>query len=111
MMRKNRITIKTINRNGERIFDILRFPVVSEKSTKSISFNQYLFKVAKNSTKLEIKAAIELVFKVNVESVNTINYSGKTKKVKGKKGVRSSYKRAYIRIQKGQSIDVGSSGS
>jgi large subunit ribosomal protein L23 len=106
-MRKKRITDKIINTKGERVFDILRSSVGSEKATKSISNNQYLFKVSKCSTKLEIKTAVEFIFKVNVKSVNTINYSGKVKKVKGKKGVRSSYKRAYIRIEKGQNIDFG----
>lgn len=106
-MRKKRITDKTINTKGERIFDILRATVGSEKATKSISNNQYLFKVSKCSTKSEIKIAVEFIFKVNVKSVNTINYSGKVKKVKGKRGIRSSYKTAYIRIKKGQNIDFG----
>ena len=74
------------------IYDIIKFPVVTEKSTKISENNQFVFKVGIKSSKEEIKAAIEKVFKVKVKTVNTIKVKGKRKIFKGTKGKRNDYK-------------------
>ena len=63
--------------SNERIYEIIRSPLVSEKSTFISQFNYYVFKVSPNSTKMEIKNAVENIFKVEVKSVNTLNQKGK----------------------------------
>ena len=65
--------------SNERIYEIIRSPLVSEKSTFISQFNYYVFKVSPNSTKIEIKNAVENIFKVEVKSVNTLNQKGKKK--------------------------------
>ena len=92
---------------GQRIFEVLRTPVVTEKSTQSMAENRYVFKVASDATKPEIKAAVETVFKVKVEAVNTWNQDGKQKRFRGRLGTRPSYKKASVRLAQGQTIDTG----
>ena len=79
----------------KNLYDIIKFPVVTEKSTKISENNQFVFKVSLNSSKYEIKNAIEKVFKVKVKSVNTIKNKGKKKVFKGTKGKRSDFKSYY----------------
>ncbi|MAI84777.1 MAG: 50S ribosomal protein L23 [Rickettsiales bacterium] len=90
----------------ERIFEIIRSPVISEKSTLISQFNQYVFKVSKTSTKEEIKSSIEKIFNVKVTSVNTLNQNGKIKRFKGKLGKRASTKKAIVTLAEGNSIDL-----
>ncbi len=90
----------------ERIFEIIRSPVISEKSTLISQFNQYVFKVSKTSTKEEIKSSIEKIFNVKVTSVNTLNKNGKIKRFKGKLGKRASTKKAIVTLAEGNSIDL-----
>ena len=78
----------------KNIYDIIKFPVVTEKSTKISENNQFVFKVGINSSKDEIKKAVEKVFKVKVKAVNTIKIKGKEKIFKGTKGKRSDFKKA-----------------
>jgi len=90
----------------EAMFEIIRTPVVTEKSTLLNEKNQVVFRVAINASKPEIKAAIEGLFSVKVEAVNTLVLKGKTKRFKGRPGVRSDVKKAYVQLAAGQSIDL-----
>ena len=80
--------------------------MVSEKSTFISQFNYYVFKVSSNSTKMEIKNAVENIFKVEVKSVNTLNQKGKKKRFRGKVGVRAGIKKAFVKLAEGQTIDT-----
>jgi len=92
--------------NQERLMNILMSPHVSEKSTVAAeNANQIVFKVATNATKQEIKAAVEMLFEVNVENVQVANVKGKTKRTQNGVGRRNSWKKAYIRLQEGQDIN------
>ena len=92
--------------SNERIYEIIRSPLVSEKSTFISQFNYYVFKVSSNSTKMEIKNAVENIFKVEVKSVNTLNQKGKKKRFRGKIGVRAGIKKAFVKLAEGQTIDT-----
>ena len=87
------------------LYDIIKFPVVTEKSTKISENNQFVFKVGIDSSKDEIKKAVEKVFKVKVKAVNTIKVKGKNKLFKGTKGKRSDFKKAIITLVKGETLD------
>ena len=92
--------------NQERLMNILLSPLVSEKSTNAAeTANQIVFKVLPSATKQEIKAAIELLFEVNVENVQVANVKGKTKRTQNGVGRRNDWKKAYIRLQEGQDIN------
>lgn len=88
------------------VFDVIRTPVITEKSTVGSEQNRYVFKVAIDSSKQEIKRAIKTAFGVEPISVNTIKVKGKTKRFRGVKGKRPDYKKAVIKLAEGQSIDV-----
>jgi large subunit ribosomal protein L23 len=90
----------------EAMFEIIRTPVVTEKSTLLNEKNQVVFRVAIDASKPEIKAAVEGLFSVKVEAVNTLVHKGKTKRFKGRPGVRSDVKKAYVQLAPGQSIDL-----
>jgi large subunit ribosomal protein L23 len=90
----------------EAMFEIVRSPVITEKSTLLNEKNQVVFRVALNASKPEIKAAVEGLFSVKVEAVNTLVAKGKTKRFKGRPGVRSDVKKAYVQLAAGQSIDL-----
>ena len=91
----------------ERLMKVLMAPHVSEKSTVAAdSSNQFVFKVAKDATKAEVKNAVELLFEVKVDSVNVMNVKGKTKgRFSGNKGRRAHWKKAYVRLAEGFDID------
>lgn len=91
---------------GERAYDILRGPVVTEKSTRGSETNQVTFRVAMDATKPEIKRAVEELFKVKVKSVNTVIMPGKVKRFRGRVGRRPITKKAIVRLAEGQNIDV-----
>jgi large subunit ribosomal protein L23 len=88
--------------------NIIIAPIITEKSSKSFGDEEhnkaYAFKVSQNANKIEIKAAIEHIFKVDVLSVNTMNYNGKPKRQGRYEGFRSDWKKAIVTIKKGQSI-------
>ena len=95
--------------NQERLMHVLLAPHISEKTAMATeSGNQYVFKVARNANKTEIRAAVEKLFEVKVESVRTVNMKGKTKRFKASLGRRPHWKKAYVRLAEGQSIDLGS---
>ena len=87
-------------------YDIVVKPVITEKSTLVSEFNQVVFKVAKSSSKPEIKAAVEALFGVRVLSVNTLIQKGKSKRFKGKPYTRSDEKKAIVTLAEGDRIDV-----
>jgi large subunit ribosomal protein L23 len=89
----------------ERIFEVVRAPHITEKATILSEKNQFVFKVASDATKPEIKAAIESLFNVKVTGVNTLITKGKTKRFKGRPGIRSDVKKAFVTLAEGQSID------
>ena len=88
------------------MLDIIISPNVTEKSTSLSEHNKVVFKVHRGANKKNIKKSIEKIFKVNVVKVNTINLKGKTKLVRGKKSIKSGYKKAIVTLKKGQSIDL-----
>ena len=90
----------------ERMYELVRSPVVTEKSTLITENNQVTFRVANDATKPEIKAAIEKLFDVKVEKVNTLITKGKTKRFRGIKGRRNDEKKAIVTLAEGQQIDV-----
>jgi large subunit ribosomal protein L23 len=89
----------------ERMYEIIRAPLITEKMTILSEQNQFGFKVALDATKPQIAAAVEKLFNVKVLSVNTIVQKGKTKRFKGRPGVRSDIKKAIVKLAPGQSID------
>jgi large subunit ribosomal protein L23 len=92
--------------NKERLMTVLLQPHVSEKAaTVAEKANQYVFRVRDDASKAEVKQAVELMFEVNVEGVNLLNRPGKTRRFKNMPGKRSGFKKAYVRLQDGQSID------
>ena len=90
----------------EKHYDIIRSPVITEKSTLLSENNQVMFNVAKTATKPEIKAAVEALFEVKVSAVNTLNRKGKVKRFRGKLGQQSDVKKAVVTLVDGESIDV-----
>ncbi len=89
----------------ERMYTIVRAPVITEKATALTDKNQVVFRVSLDATKPEIKKAVETLFGVMVVSVNTLIQKGKTKRFKGRPGVRSDVKKAVVQLTPGQSID------
>jgi large subunit ribosomal protein L23 len=90
----------------ERLMTVLVAPHVSEKSALvAEKNNQIVFRVLRDSTKPEIKAAVELMFEVKVDSVRVVNVGGKAKRFGGRPGKRSDWKKAYVSLAEGQSID------
>ena len=90
----------------ERMYDIILAPVITEKSTRISEQGQVVFRVRGDATKPEIKQAIESLFNVKVEAVNTLNVKGKVKRFRGTVGRRSDFKKAIVTLAEGQSIDV-----
>ena len=99
--------------NSIRMHRIILGPVISEKSPRvAEKRNQAVFKVARDAQKPEIKQAIEALFKVKVEGVQTLNVKGKTKRFGQSIGRRSDWKKAYVTLAAGQQIDfLGASAS
>ena len=92
--------------NEERLLKILLSPVISEKATLLAEKNgQVIFLVSKNATKPEIKAAVELLFKVQVESVQVANRQGKNKRSGRAIGRRNHTRRAFVGLKSGQEIN------
>ena len=89
-----------------RLMNVLVAPIVSEKATMAgEKHNQVLFKVLRDATKPEIKAAVEQMFKVEVEAVNVINVKGKSKRFGGRQGRRDHVKKAYVSLKAGQELN------
>tara|TARA_B000000609_G_C23867170_1_gene186132 strand:+ start:174 stop:491 length:318 start_codon:yes stop_codon:yes gene_type:complete len=90
----------------EKAYDIIKKPLTTEKSTNLQQFNQYSFVVSKKSNSFEIKSAIEMIFKVKVNKVNTSILRGKGKTFKGEYGFRKDTKRAIVTLDEGNTIDA-----
>jgi large subunit ribosomal protein L23 len=90
----------------ERMYDLLRRPVITEKATLASQHNQVSFKVPLDASKPEIRAAVEGVFGVKVTAVNTLVQKGKTKRFRGIPGRRSDVKKAIVTLAEGHQIDV-----
>lgn len=93
--------------NEAKLYNVIRAPRVSEKTARlqEVS-NQYVFEVATTATKADIKVAIEKLFDVKVEAVNVLNVKGKSKAFKFRMGRRADWRKAYVKLAAGQSIDV-----
>ena len=89
----------------EAMYEIIRAPLITEKMTLLSERSQYGFRVPVGATKPEIAAAVEGLFNVKVLAVNTILQKGKTKRFRGRPGVRSDIKKAIVTLAPGQSID------
>jgi large subunit ribosomal protein L23 len=87
-------------------YDVILAPVITEKASAASESNQVVFKVRRDATKPQIKAAIETLFKVKVLSVNTLTRKGKTKRFKGIEGRQQNVKKAIVRLAEGEKIDV-----
>lgn len=105
--------MSTVVKHAEnRLAQILIAPIVSEKATMaSEKHNQVLFKVLRDATKPEIKAAVELMFKVEVESVQTVLQKGKVKKFGRSIGRRDHVKKAYVSLKAGQELNISGEAS
>lgn len=90
----------------EQLYDVIRSPMITEKSTAASEHNQVVFKVAMSASKPEIKEAIERLFKVKVRGVNTLIRKGKTKRFKGVKGQQSDFKKAIVTLEEGETVDM-----
>ena len=90
-----------------RLMNILRAPVISEKSSAAQQDkNTLVFKVLKDATKDEIKAAVETLFNVKVEAVRTLNFQGKVRRTARGFGKRSDWKKAYVTLPEGTQLDI-----
>ena len=95
-----------------RLAQVLIAPIVSEKATMAAEkHNQVLFKVMRDATKPEIKAAVELMFKVTVDSVQTVQHKGKTKRFAKGVGRRDHVKKAYVCLAAGQELNFSGEGA
>ena len=96
----------------ERLNRVLVGPIVSEKSTMlADKNNQIAFRVVKDATKKEVKDAVELLFKVQVESVQVANDKGKVKRFRGAVGRRKGWKKAFVALKPGQEINFVEGGN
>ncbi len=90
----------------ERMYQVIRFPHVSEKTARlQAESNQYVFEVLKNADKGEIREAVESLFDVSVESVQVVTLKGKRKSFRFRSGRQNDWKKAYVRVKAGQTIE------
>lgn len=101
MTRRTSAKITDYNR-----YKVILSPVITEKATMVSAFNQYVFRVAPWASKPQVKAAVESLFNVKVEGVNTLNVKGKVKRFRGRPGQRPDVRKAIVRVAEGQTIDV-----
>ena len=95
-----------VKMTSERMYQIIRYPVVTEKSTLGSQDGQVTFVVDLNATKPEIKVAVEALFDRKVRAVNTLRQKGKVKRFRGRLGRRSDFKKAVVTFEDGGDIDV-----
>ncbi|PID48839.1 MAG: 50S ribosomal protein L23 [Proteobacteria bacterium] len=93
--------------NQDYLYKVLLAPRMTEKTVMaSESANQYVFKVAKTASKQDIKEAVQMLFEVQVDQVRTVNVKGKRKSFGRRAGQRSDWKKAYVRLAEGHSLDA-----
>jgi large subunit ribosomal protein L23 len=108
----NALQVSKPKHDAGRLAQVLVAPIVSEKATMTAEkHNQVLFKVLRDATKPEIKAAVELMFKVDVESVSTVTQKGKVKRFGKSMGRRDHVKKAYVSLKAGQQINFAGEGA
>jgi large subunit ribosomal protein L23 len=91
---------------SERLYQVIRFPHVSEKTARlQAESNQYVFDVRTDATKIDIKRAVEALFEVEVKSVQVVNLKGKRKSFRFRTGRQNDWKKAYVRVKAGQTIE------
>lgn len=88
------------------MYDVIKRPIITEKSSNLVENLQYTFEVEPKATKTEIKDAIEKIFKVKVVEIRTINVHRKAKRMQRYEGFKPAYKKAIVRLAPGQTIDV-----
>ena len=102
------MSAKTSNFDEGRLMQVLVAPIVSEKATMiADKTNAVTFKVLQDATKFEIKAAVQLMFKVDVQSVAGLNIKGKTKRFGKSMGRRDNIRKAYVTLKAGQELNLG----
>ncbi len=99
-------TPQDVKPSKERMYELIRGPVVTEKATLISEHNQVTFWVPLDANKFEIKAAVEDLFKIKVTAVNTLRRKGKVKNFRGRAGKQVDAKKAIITLAEGQSIDI-----
>ena len=88
--------------------NLIKMPVITEKSTTNAQFNKYVFEVRNDANKKTVKETIEETYKVKVEKLNSLNVKSKPKVFKGQRGSRSELKRIIVTLKEGSTIDMGS---
>jgi large subunit ribosomal protein L23 len=88
------------------LYDLIRRPVITEKATMASEHGAVVFEVSMDATKPQIKQAVEALFGVKVQAVNTVLTKGKVKRFKGRPGKRRDVKKAYVTLVEGNTIDV-----
>jgi large subunit ribosomal protein L23 len=91
---------------SEILYTLIHAPILSEKTMRLADQNQYVFKVDIKSTKLQIRSAVEKMFDVKVAAVGTATLQGKVKRTKNRLGKRSDFKKAYVTLAEGQTINI-----
>ena len=93
--------------SSEKLLDVLRSQHVSEKSSRlqEVS-NQYVFEISSTATKADVKAAVEALLDTKVERVNILNVKGKRKTFRSRAGRRGGWRKAYVKLAEGQTIDL-----
>jgi len=93
--------------NEAKLYELIRAPKVSEKTANLQALhNRYTFEVARDATKPDIKQAVETLFEVKVKSVNVLNVKGKSKSFRQRQGARGNWRKAYVTLVEGQSIEA-----
>ncbi|MDC6484950.1 50S ribosomal protein L23 [Methylophilaceae bacterium] len=107
-VKKEAVKKEAVKKVADKSLQSVLAPHVTEKATMvADKLNQIIFKVRKNATKIQVKEAIELMFKVDVTAVNLLNVKGKTKRAsRNSMGKRADWKKAYVSIQAGQEINL-----
>ena len=86
--------------------NLIKKPVITEKSTANAQFNKYIFEVRKDANKINIKKTIEEIYKVKVQKLKSLNVKSKPKVFKGQRGIRSELKRIIVTLKEGNTIDM-----
>ena len=86
--------------------NLIKKPVITEKSTANAQFNKYIFEVRNDANKINIKKTIEEIYKVKVQKLNSLNVKSKQKVFKGQRGTRSELKRIIVTLKEGNTIDM-----
>jgi len=97
---------KDVSMSKERMYEIIRRPMITEKSTLGSEHGQVTFVVPLDATKPEIQVAVEGLFDRKVKAVNTVRVKGKTKRFRGRPGRRSDFKKAIVSFVEGQDVDI-----